>query len=97
MANTDERLMVLDTPTLYFRAFFGVPDTIKSPDGMPVNAVRGTMDFISHLISTYRPDRMVACFDADWRPAFRVEAIPSYKAHRGPPRRTSMWRRCPTR
>jgi 5'-3' exonuclease len=82
MANNQERLMVLDTPTLYFRAFFGVPDTIRSPDGMPVNAVRGTLDFVSHLISTYQPDRMVACFDADWRPAFRVEAIPSYKAHR---------------
>lgn len=74
--------MVLDTPTLYFRAFFGVPDTIKSPDGMPVNAVRGTMDFITHLLTAYQPDRLVACFDADWRPAFRVEAIPSYKAHR---------------
>ncbi|GAA1956363.1 5'-3' exonuclease [Catenulispora subtropica] len=82
MAKTEERLMVLDTPTLYFRAFFGVPDTITSPDGMPVNAVRGTLDFFSHLISTYKPDRVAACFDADWRPAFRVEAIPSYKAHR---------------
>jgi 5'-3' exonuclease len=82
MAKNPERLMVLDTPTLYFRAFFGVPDTIRSPDGMPVNAVRGTLDFVSHLIATYKPDRLVACFDADWRPAFRVEAIPSYKAHR---------------
>src|SRR4051794_3997602 len=82
MAKTEERLMVLDTPTLYFRAFFGIPDTIKSPDGMPVNAVRGTLDFVSYLITTYRPDRVAACFDADWRPAFRVEAIPSYKAHR---------------
>ena len=82
MAQTQERLMVLDTPTLYFRAFFGVPESIKSPDGMPVNAVRGTLDFISNLLGAYRPDRLVACFDADWRPAFRVEAIPSYKAHR---------------
>jgi 5'-3' exonuclease len=82
MAKTPERLMVLDTPTLYFRAFFGVPDSIRSPDGMPVNAVRGTLDFVSHLIGAYKPDRLVACFDADWRPAFRVEAIASYKAHR---------------
>jgi 5'-3' exonuclease len=82
MAKAEERLMVLDTPTLYFRAFFGIPDTIKSPDGMPVNAVRGTLDFVSHLITAYRPDRVAACFDADWRPAFRVEAIASYKAHR---------------
>ncbi|MEZ0114006.1 5'-3' exonuclease [Catenulispora sp. EB89] len=82
MAKNPERLMVLDTPTLYFRAFFGVPDTIRSPDGMVVNAVRGTLESVSYLIATYKPDRLVACFDADWRPAFRVEAIPSYKAHR---------------
>jgi 5'-3' exonuclease len=74
--------MLLDTPTLYFRAYFGVPESIKAPDGMPINAVRGTLDFISTLVAAYRPDRLVACFDADWRPAFRVAAIPSYKAHR---------------
>jgi 5'-3' exonuclease len=74
--------MLLDTPTLYFRAYFGLPESITAPDGMPVNAVRGTVDFISALVTAYRPDRLIACFDADWRPAFRVAAIPSYKAHR---------------
>jgi 5'-3' exonuclease len=77
-----DRLMLLDTPTLYYRAFFGLPESITAPDGMPVNAVRGTVDFISALVTAYRPDRLIACFDADWRPAFRVAAIPSYKAHR---------------
>jgi 5'-3' exonuclease len=74
--------MLLDTPTLYFRAFFALPDSMKAPDGRPVNAVRGTLDFITHLVTHYRPDRLIACFDADWRPAFRVELLPSYKAHR---------------
>ena len=74
--------MLLDTPTLYYRAYFGIPESIKAPDGMPVNAVRGTLDFISALVAGFRPDRLVACFDADWRPAFRVAAIPSYKTHR---------------
>jgi 5'-3' exonuclease len=77
-----ERLMLLDTPTLYFRAFYGLPESITAPDGMPINAVRGTLDFISHLVTTYRPDRLIATFDADWRPAFRVALLPSYKAHR---------------
>ena len=77
-----ERLMLLDTPTLYYRAYFGVPESITAPDGMPVNAIRGTLDFISHLVTTYRPDRLIATFDADWRPAFRVALLPSYKAHR---------------
>ncbi|MBL0887810.1 5'-3' exonuclease [Myceligenerans indicum] len=75
-------LMLLDTASLYFRAFFGVPDSLRSPRGEPVNAVRGLLDTIAWLITEHGPDRMVACWDDDWRPAFRVEAIPSYKAHR---------------
>jgi len=74
--------MLLDTASLYFRAFFGVPETIASPDGQPVNAVRGLLDFIAFLVDRHRPARLVACMDADWRPQFRVELVPSYKAHR---------------
>jgi 5'-3' exonuclease len=76
------RLMLLDTASLYFRAFFGVPESIAAADGTPVNAVRGLLDFIARLLSVRTPDRLVACMDADWRPAFRVAAVPSYKAHR---------------
>jgi len=75
-------LMLLDTASLYYRAFFGVPDTVRAPDGTPVNAVRGLLDTISRLVRGRQPTRLVACLDADWRPAFRVAAIPSYKAHR---------------
>ncbi len=74
--------MLLDSASLYFRAFFGVKETILAPDGTPVNAVRGFLDMVSTLITRRRPDRVVACWDDDWRPAFRVAAIPSYKAHR---------------
>lgn len=74
--------MLLDTASLYFRAFFGVPDTMRAPDGTPVNAVRGLLDFISKLVGEYEPTHLVACWDDDWRPGWRVELIPSYKAHR---------------
>ncbi|WP_344597138.1 5'-3' exonuclease [Actinomadura vinacea] len=75
-------LMLLDTPSLYFRAFFGVPESVTAPDGTPVNAVRGLVDMIARLVQDRRPERLVCCMDADWRPAFRVAALPSYKAHR---------------
>jgi 5'-3' exonuclease len=75
-------LMLLDSASMYFRAFYGVPDTVTAPDGTPVNAVRGLLDMITRLVRARRPDRLIACMEPDWRPAFRVAAIPSYKAHR---------------
>jgi 5'-3' exonuclease len=74
--------MLLDTASLYFRAFFGVPDSIRSPDGIPVNAVRGLLDFISRLVGEYEPTQLACCWDNDWRPAWRTDLLPSYKAHR---------------
>jgi 5'-3' exonuclease len=76
------RLLLLDTASLYFRAFFGIPDTVHAPDGTSVNAVRGLLDFISRLTSTREPTHLVACWDEDWRPAWRVKLIRSYKGHR---------------
>ena len=75
-------LMLLDTASLYYRAFYGVPDTVRAPDGTPVNAIRGLLDMTGRLVRARHPARLVACWDNDWRPAFRVKAVPSYKAHR---------------
>jgi 5'-3' exonuclease len=75
-------LLLLDAASLYFRAFYGVPESITAPDGTPVNAVRGLLDFIARLVTVRAPGRLIACMDEDWRPAFRVAAVPSYKAHR---------------
>ncbi len=74
--------MLLDTASLYFRAFFGVPDTVQAPDGTPVNAVRGLLDFITRLVDEYQPTHLACCWDNDWRPQWRVDLLPSYKAHR---------------
>src|SRR5215203_3187545 len=74
--------MLLDAASLYFRAFYGVPTSVTTPDGRPINAVRGFLDMTARLLTTHSPTRLVACWDDDWRPAFRVEALPSYKAHR---------------
>lgn len=73
--------MLLDTASLYFRAFFGVPP-IEAPDGTPVNAVRGLLEFIARLAGEYRPTHLACCWDDDWRPQWRVDLVPTYKAHR---------------
>ena len=74
--------MLLDTAALYFRAFYGVPDTVRSPHGEPVNAVRGLLDIIAKLVTDFPPSELVSCWDDAWRPKWRVELIPSYKAQR---------------
>jgi 5'-3' exonuclease len=77
-----QRRMLLDTASLYFRAFHAVPDTVKGPNGEPVNAVRGLLDIIARLVAEFEPTEIVACWDDDWRPQWRVDLIPSYKLHR---------------
>lgn len=79
---TSERLLLLDSASLYFRAFYGVPDQRASKDEPPTNALRGFLDMIATLVNAHQPTHLVACWDNDWRPQFRVDLIPSYKAHR---------------
>lgn len=80
---TDRPLLAVDAPSLYFRAFHGIPENAARTDaGEPVNAIRGFLDMIAQLVRTRRPDRVVCALDADWRPAWRVELVPSYKRHR---------------
>ncbi len=75
-------LMLLDSASMYFRAFFGAPEAL-APDGRTnVNAVRGLLSYIAQLVEQYRPTHLVCCWDEDWRPEWRVDLLPSYKAHR---------------
>ena len=91
MATTSGTVLLLDTASLYFRAYYGVPNSVRSPDGRPVNAARGLLEMIARLVADHRPTRLVACWDDDWRPAFRVAAIGSYKANRlGPDGRSEQ-------
>jgi 5'-3' exonuclease len=82
MAGMTDRLMLLDTAGIYFRAFYGVPDTVTAPDGTVVNAARGTLDIVARLVSQFQPTHLIACWDDDWRPQWRVDLIPTYKTHR---------------
>ena len=75
-------VLLLDGASMWFRSYFGVPSSFTAPDGRPVNAVRGFFDSIAMLITRQRPGRLAVCLDLDWRPQWRVELVPSYKAHR---------------
>jgi len=75
-------LMLLDSASLWYRAYYGMPDTLLGPDGTPINAIRGYLDMTARLLGVYKPDRLVACLDGDWRPSWRVDIFPEYKANR---------------
>ena len=75
-------LMLLDSASLWYRAYYGMPDTLLAPDGTSVNAIRGYLDMTARLVGIYKPDRLVACLDGDWRPSWRVDIFPDYKANR---------------
>lgn len=75
-------LMLLDSASLWYRAYYGMPDTLVSPTRMPVNAIRGYLDMTARLIGMYSPNRIVACIEGDWRPSWRVDLFPDYKANR---------------
>jgi len=69
-------LMLVDYSSLLFRAFHTIPESV------PAHAVHGFLNMLARLITDRRPDRLGIAVDEDWRPAFRVDALPSYKAHR---------------
>ena len=75
-------LVLIDSASLWYRAYYGMPDTLLSPQGEPINAVKGFIDMTARLVNQYQPDRLVLCLDGDWRPSWRVELFPDYKANR---------------
>jgi 5'-3' exonuclease len=81
MADRMTRLVV-DSPSLFYRAFFAVPKSIKGPAGNSVNAVRGYLDMVSRVIVDRRPEAVANVFDADWRPQWRVDLYAGYNAKR---------------
>jgi 5'-3' exonuclease len=74
--------LLVDAYSLMFRAFYGIPVTMRAPNGQPTNAVRGFLDMLARLVTDRGPRSLVVATDEDWRPDFRVRILPSYKAHR---------------
>jgi 5'-3' exonuclease len=74
--------LLVDGSSLIFRAYYGVPKSVRSPDGREVNAARGFLETLTRLLGMRDPRHIAVAADADWRPEWRVALIPGYKAHR---------------
>lgn len=83
MARTDRGpILLLDSASLYYRSYFALPSSMTAPDGRPHQAVRGFLSTIDALVKRTGATGLVACWDDDWRPQWRVDLLPSYKTHR---------------
>ncbi|MGH2686671.1 MAG: 5'-3' exonuclease, partial [Actinomycetota bacterium] len=76
------RRLLLDTSSLFYRAFFALPDSIRGPDGRPTNAIHGYLNMTAQLIRTRGPEQVVHALDDDWKPAPRVASYSGYKSQR---------------
>jgi 5'-3' exonuclease len=74
-------LLVVDTPSMLFRAFYALPSSIKGPDGKPVNALLGTANLILREVEKHKPRAVVLCSGPDAAP-YRTELYPAYHADR---------------
>jgi 5'-3' exonuclease len=74
--------LLLDVSSLTYRAYFAMPDSVKAPDGTPINAVHGYLDMVTRLIVSRRPDEVVHVYDHDWRPVARTDIFAEYKSTR---------------
>ncbi len=74
-------LLAVDGPSLLYRAFYALPDSIKGADGKPVNALLGTANLILREVEEHSPRAVVLCFGAE-AAAYRVESYGAYHAER---------------
>jgi len=75
-------VIVLDSASLYYRAFHALPESMTAPDGHPHNAIRGFLSTVTRLVRQHSCASVIAAWDDDWRPQWRVDLLPSYKQQR---------------
>lgn len=75
-------ILAIDLSSLIFRSFYGLPSSIKDAAGLPINGVKGYLETLNRLKKIYSPERIIHALDVDWRPKWRTDLLPQYKAHR---------------
>src|SRR5438067_11916758 len=78
--------LLVDAPSLVYRALFSTPDTVRTPAGEPINAAYGFLGMLARLVAGQRPDELACADDADWRPEWRAPPLGTPKPHPTPPR-----------
>ncbi len=74
--------LLVDSASLWYRAFYGMPESRSATTGFPNNAIKGFFDGLARIITRYRPKEIGICLDDNWRPQWRVDLYPGYKLNR---------------
>ena len=74
-------LLAVDAPSMHYRAFYALPDSIVGPDGNPVNALLGAANLIVREVEAHEPRAVALCFGPD-AASYRTELYPAYHAER---------------
>jgi DNA polymerase-1 len=74
-------LLAVDLPSMLYRAFYALPDSIKGADGKPVNALLGATNLILQAVEEHDPRAVALCIGPD-AAAYRTELYPPYHAAR---------------
>lgn len=79
------KILLVDLPSVYYRAFYALPQSITDQSGAAANAIKGSMSILAKVAQEHSISEMLVCLDADWRPTWRVELIGEYKSQRVDP------------
>jgi DNA polymerase-1 len=74
-------LILLDGMSLAFRAYFALPDTLKTSTGVTTNAVHGFTSMVLNLLRDHHPVGLAVAFDLPGG-TFRDEIVDDYKGGR---------------
>jgi 5'-3' exonuclease len=81
----DSPTLLVDAPSLFYRALFSTPDSVRTPEGTPINAAHGFFHMLARLVRDRDPDYIACAADESWRPQWRVDLVESYKDFRAAP------------
>src|SRR5919199_3956398 len=79
--SSPDPLLAVDGPSLLYRGFFALPDSITDAEKRPVNALLGSVNQVLWCVEKYAPRAVIMCFGQETA-AYRAQAYPDYHAHR---------------
>lgn len=76
------KTLLIDLPSVYYRAFYALPESITDKSGQPANAIKGSISIIANIAEKFKISNVIGTLDENWRPSWRTALLPEYKLQR---------------